>query len=177
MAVRLQLHITSMPGLLSFCDGLLKVVRKGWQGPDSVSCVGFPLSDGAALSKAVKHCDHLIRLELKCCSLSNLFVTEIAKSLPFCKSLSNLSLRYNLIGDDGAQALSRNMPLCTGLVFLDLSNNIIGDPGCKALIAAVPHCCALADIKFGGNGIGRGLCSRLQNALDLRKAIVANTED
>jgi Ran GTPase-activating protein (RanGAP) involved in mRNA processing and transport len=123
------------------------------------------------------HCKGLCQLKLDNCQLSNHCVAEIAKNLPCCRALSHISMRYNLIGDDGARALSCSLPLCTSLAYLDLSSNIIYDSGCKALISMVPHCPALTDLRFGGNGIGRGVCLKLQDALELRKAVTAEAVD
>ena len=177
MAVRLELRITNPAGLRSFCEGLLKAVKKGWQGPVSI---GISQSEGIGhelawfLPEALKHCKNLGRLKLNSCSLHNYSIAEIARVLPCCKSLSHVSLRDNLFGNDGAKALSCSLPMCASLAYLDLSNNNIGNSGCKALIRAVPHSRALTGLRFGGNGIGGRLCSRLQEALDLRKAAPAD---
>mmetsp|Transcript_7083 Transcript_7083/g.15328 ORF Transcript_7083/g.15328 Transcript_7083/m.15328 type:complete len:326 (-) Transcript_7083:172-1149(-) len=183
MGVRLEVRITNPAGLRSFCEGLLKAVKKGWQGPASIDIspwvAGISKSEGigceiaSLLPGALKHCKNLGRLKLDGCCLSNRSVAKIAKVLPCCKSLSRISLRDNSFGDGGTRALSRSLPLCASLEHLDLSNNVIGDSGCTALISAVPRSRALTGLVFGGNGIGRRLCLRLQDALDLRRAATA----
>ena len=70
---------------------------------------------------------------MKCCGISDVFLSEIAPQLSENKCLIHLNLSCNTIGDDGARSLATSLRLNRTLMSLALTNNHIGDAGALSL--------------------------------------------
>ncbi len=72
-------------------------------------------------------------LSLKCCQLSDLFISQLTPALANNHSLLHLDLSCNSLTDNGVTSIATALRLNRTLISLTLTNNKIGDRGLEEL--------------------------------------------
>mmetsp|Transcript_85337 Transcript_85337/g.198403 ORF Transcript_85337/g.198403 Transcript_85337/m.198403 type:complete len:646 (+) Transcript_85337:57-1994(+) len=147
----------------------------------SFRSMGWGAPEAAVLARSLRHCVHLIDLDLAQNRLDNEAACELAAALPFCSKLELIYLDRNEIGEHGAGELADALaqlpalrsvmlsgnPMCaTGaaaistalsnlqrLEVLDLSGVYIGDEGAEQLAGGLSGASSLKFVHLGGNDI------------------------
>ncbi|XP_071423647.1 protein NLRC5 isoform X2 [Pithys albifrons albifrons] len=114
-----------------------------------------------ALSKGLPCFEHLRKIDLKFCGITDDASKSLSHGLRQCPSMEEIILSWNTLGDGGAQELASALPEMEKLKVLDLEKNLIGACGATKLAEELARCPEIQFIRLWNNPVPKGLAEDL----------------